>query len=624
MGSTGIASRLLGALQRFWLELPARPAYAICGLLSLAAVWLPHYPVGVDLPQHANLLHLWTDLGRGPIEFRDIYRTNLFTPYLLPYLVALPLTRFVSALFAIKCLLTLAVITTPFYMTRWLRAIGAAPAFGLVGFAVTFDYCYLWGFISCTLALPLMFAYLAEFETQGDAPGWRKVLTTTALAASVFFSHGITFGIALVIAGMSWLMRGRWLARFRAALHVIPLAVLACVWLALRHKDTSAQAVGQWFDKGRAIHLFSGAFTTFPDNQWAIVGASSIALFLVLARPKLSFAPQRWLPLALVTLIFVALPDVIASTWYVATRFCVFVHALAPAVLEPRTSDRLARQWHWFLCALVAAFLILLNVRLNRFNRELDGFTAIAALVPPGSDLQTLVPETESTDPVFGPAEFGQIPAWLTAEQGGLIANDSAGMPYYQLPIRRNDVPSLQHYAYTISHGGYARYRGALRRLTQTTRGPAQLVKESGGWVLMKRPTIETPDLTVIRYGQAWSELHIDHEVDGAKLSINHVSYEHGLGTHAASLIRIRLKRDASLLTGACGIDDSAGTRGQAAFRIRDSLGRVLFESGPMLGGTSARAFSVGVNGQRELLLEVQAVGSVSYAHSDWVDLTLH
>ena len=118
-------------------------------------------------------------------------------------------------------------------------------------------------------------------------------------------------------------------------------------------------------------------------------------------------------------------------------------------------------------------FWFLLNVRLHQFNRELDGFRAVAALVPPGSDLQTLVPETESTDPVFGPAEFGQIPAWLTAQQGGLIANDSAGMPYYQLPIRRNDVPSLQHYAYTISHGGYERYRGTLRRLTMTARASA-------------------------------------------------------------------------------------------------------------------------------------------------------
>src|SRR5580698_2995901 len=122
-----------------------------------------------------------------------------------------------------------------------------------------------------------MFAYLAEFEAQGDSPSWRQVLRTTLLAAALFFSHGITFGIAVVVTGCSWLLRGRWLARLRAALHVAPLGGIALLWLALRHKETSAEAIGQWFDARRAVHLFSGAFTTFPDDHWAMVGASGVA-----------------------------------------------------------------------------------------------------------------------------------------------------------------------------------------------------------------------------------------------------------------------------------------------------------------------------------------------------------
>jgi hypothetical protein len=623
--SAGIARRRTDAVRALWLELPARPAYAVCWLLSLFAVWLPHYPVGVDLPQHANLFRLWIDLSGGPFELRQIYRTNLFTPYLLPYALALPFAKLFGPLAAIKCLLTVSVLATPIYLTRWFRAIGAAPAFGLLGFVVTFDYCYLWGFVSFTVALPLMFAYLAAFEAQGDSPSAEQVSRTTLLAAALFFSHGITFGISLAIAGCSWLLRGRWRARLRAALHIAPLGGIALLWLALRHKEASTEAMGQWFDARRAVHLFSGAFTTFPDDHWAVIGASGVALFLVLARPRLTFSPIRCVPLALVTLIFVTFPDVVASTWYVATRFCVFIHALAPAVLVPRTSDRVARQWHWVLFALVAAFLVLLNVRLLAFNRELDGFRVVAARVPAGADLQTLVPETDSTDPVFGPAEFGQIPAWVTANQGGLIANDSAGMPYYQLPIRRNNVPPLQHYAYIISRGSFALYGDTLRRLTSTSSGPAELIEESGGWVLMKRPDLETSDLTVVRYSQGWGELHIDREVDGGRLAIGHQDYEHGLGTHAPSIIRIHLKRPARILVGACGLDDSSGTRGRAAFRIRGGNGQVLFESGPMVGGAPAAPFGVNVDGQTELLLEVDEVGGTdAYAHADWANLSLH
>ncbi|HTA92690.1 MAG TPA: NPCBM/NEW2 domain-containing protein [Polyangiaceae bacterium] len=625
MNAQSMGGRWVGALRELGAELPVWPAYAVCFVLSLVAIWVPHFPAGVDLPQHANIFRLWSDLGGDHYELRELYRTNLFTPYLVPYAVALVFTKLFGALAATKFLLTFAALATPFFLTRWLRAIGAAPAFGLLGFVASFDYCYLWGFVSCTLAIPLMFAYLSEFETQGDHPGWHKVARTSLLASLLFFSHGITFGISLVIAGSSWLLRGHWFSRLRCALHVVPLGALACLWLALRHKEASADALSQWFDSRRAVHLFSGAFTTFPDDKWAIVGASGVALFLVLARPKLSFAPLRWVPLALAVAFFVALPDVIASTWYVATRFCVFIHVLAPAVLVPRTSDRLARQWPWVLFALVAAFLVLLNVRLNAFNRELDGFRVVAALVPPGADVQTLVPETESIDPVFGPAEFGQIPAWVTAQQGGVIANDMAIMPYYQIPIRHQDAPYLQHYPFTISHGSYARTRGVLRRLTTTAQGPAKLVKESGGWVLMKRADLETPDFTVVRTGQGWGELRIDREVDGGRLAVGHEAYEHGLGTHAASIIRIHLKRAARIVVGACGLDDSAGTRGHAAFRIRSSKGQVLFESGPMAGGARAEPFGVNVEGQTELLLEVDEVGGTNaYAHADWVNLSLH
>ena len=162
-----------------------------------------------------------------------------------------------------------------------------------------------------------------------------KYSTTSAAAASVFFSHGITFGISLAIASCSWLLRGRWFARFRCRVarrasrnHGRRVARL-CDTRTPRPKQS-----GNGSTRRRADTLFSGAFTTFPDEHWAIVSASAVAVFLLLARPKLTFAPLRWLPLVLITLIFVALPDVIASTWYVATRFCVFIHVLAPAVLD--------------------------------------------------------------------------------------------------------------------------------------------------------------------------------------------------------------------------------------------------------------------------------------------------
>jgi hypothetical protein len=318
------------------------------------------------------------------------------------------------------------------------------------------------------------------------------------------------------------------------------------------------------------------------------------------------------------------LPDWLASTWLVASRFCVFVHAFAPAVLRPRETDAIARQWRWLLLALVVGFLGLLIVRLRAFNQELAGFEEIAALIPPGADVQTRVPETDSTSAAFGEVELGQVPAWITAERGGLIANDSAVSGYFQLPVRRKNIPLLQDYPYVIARGNPHRYRNALPTLTRSAQGPAQLLKQSGDWLLYKRQPIENADFSVVRYLQGWGDLRVDREVEGHPLNIAGVPYQHGLGTHAKSLIRIRLKRSAQHFTGACGMDRMAGTRGHGAFRVPDSNGQTLYESGPLGAESPAKAFAVPVSGQTELYLEVDPVETYLNAHADWVNLELN
>jgi hypothetical protein len=621
----GVPARRRGAAV-LWRRLAAIPsshvAFVLCGVLALAGVWLHRYPTGVDLPQHANLFRLWADLYGGPFEYRATYRVDYFTPYLVPYAVALPLTKLFGALVATKLLLSFLVIATPLTMSRWLRAIGAAPAFGLVGYVIAFDYWYIWGFMSCAVATPLMFEYLASFEAQGDAPKLRAILRTSLLAVLLFFSHGITFGVSLAVAGLSWLVRGRWVARYRAALHVAPLGVLALLWLFMRQEQTTSRHIADWFDKNRALGLFSNAFTAFSDEFWAYVGAGGVLVFLLLARPKLARFKARWLPFCFALLGFVVLPDWIASTWLVGSRFCVFVHAFAPALLVPRTSDALARRWVSILCLLVAAFLVVFNVRLYRYNAELDGFREIAAAIPPGADVQTLVPETSNTSEVFGASVLGQIPAWVTAEHGGLIANDSAVAGYFQIPIRRNDVPMFQEYPYAIAHGNYKYLRGLLHHLTNTPRGPAKLVKESDGWLLLKRPPIENEDFEVVRYGQGWGSLRLDQSVAGNKLKVAGAEYASGLGTHAQSLVRIRFKHNVSVFSGSCGVDDEAGPRGHAGFRIRDSGGSVLFDSGELFANGEPRAFSVPVAASRELVLQAYTPGSNGHAHADWLSLS--
>ena len=596
----------------------SRAAFLCCSALSLSAIWLTRFPLGTDLPQHANLFRLWADLARGPFEYREMYRIEAFTPYLLPYAVAVPLTKLLGAVNAIKCLLTFSALGTPYFLARWLKAVGAQPAFGLLGFVVAFDYSYIWGFISYSLAIPLMFAYLTAFELQGKQPKPGAIVRTILLGATLFFSHGIVFGFSMTVAGLSVVLGPRPWLHWRRLVHVIPLATLAAVWLVVRHKQAAGHPIQDWFNLKRAYTLFSGAFMPYANHDFAKLGAVGVGVFLLVARPRLRLSAARAVPLIVALLAFVALPEWIASTWLVGSRFCVFVHAFSGAPLEPR-ADRVARQWPYVLFALVTAFLVLVNVRLRAFNHELDGLNVIAKQIPPGSDLQTLVPETSSASEAFGDGELGQTPAWISAEHGGMIANDSALSLYFQIPLRRNDVPFPSNFRYVIAHGDLSRFRSTVHRMI----GSNKLLAQSGEWLLFERPHSETQDFDVIRSAQSWGELKVDQNVDGAPLSIAHARHAHGLGTHANSFIRVRFKHAASTFEGTCGVDDSAGGRGLITFRILDDQNQVLFDSGQMTGRDPPTHFTVPIGGRGELLLQARTPGAIDYSHADWVDLVL-
>lgn len=590
-------------------------AYLVCAAIALFTIWGHRYPVGIDISQHANLFRISADMTVGPVEWRSLYRLEPFTPYLLAYAVAYPFALLFGAIAAAKCLLTLVALATPLMMRRWLRTIGASTDFALVGFLLAFGFQYHWGFISHALALPLAFGYLAAFERQGDRPGWRAIAETLLFGGALFFCHGITFGLCMLIAAARLLVRRRPWRAWAAGLHALPLAVIALYWSRIHEQHTGQKAGHDWVDLDRLTRLFSGPFAAYPDRTWALVSVAGLVLVLIAARPRLVWQARRLVPLAAAMLAFLALPETLAATWMIGSRFCVFVHAFAPAAIQPRTNGRLGRRWSGVVLIWVLFGLVSLNLRLVAYNHEIGGLHELVEHMQPGFDVRTMLPQTEHDSATMGPAQFGQVAAWATAELGGILDNDSAG--YFQMPIRHGAMPIPSFYRYIIAKGSVEDVTGKVTGRWKA----ARLVHRASSWLLFEDPPIGTDDFTVVRSMQSWGELRHDKSVSQAPLSIAGNRFEHGLGTHADSFIRLRIDKPGRTFSGACGIDDSGGHGGRATFRIRDDAGQVLFESGEARGGEPARQFSVAIVGREQLILEVQKVESIDFAHGDWVDL---
>jgi hypothetical protein len=618
----GFTETRIPAWLRFPSEAPGdqqlpRWAFPVCTLLALTAVWWHRYPAGVDLPQHAHLYKLWWQLREGPIEYQRLYRYNFFTPYLLPYALGVLLTKAVSALFAVKCILSLTAVATPLMMARWLKTIGANPMFGLFGFVLAFDLTYLWGFISHGFAMPLLFWYLAVFEQQYERPTNRGILCTTVLGLAIFLSHGMVFGMAMLVSGVSYLFRCEVLKKWRAGIHLVPLALMAVAWGLMRRREGTSPPREWFIDTDRLLSLFSGPFMPTGDVVWATVGVAILLVLAIVGRPRLVFSVTRAVPLTLSLVLFVVLPEWIASTFLVGTRFCVFVHGFAPAVFAPRTDGLLGRNLPRVVSVLVVACLVVLNVRLARFNQEAGGLDELGAALAPQGDVMQLVTKTERNSAVFGRAQFGQMPAWLTAKSGNLLENDSA--LYFQMPVRRNPKIRPTRYRYIIARGDLAR----AKRVVRHYRPGAQFVRAYGKWLLFEERPPKLGPLTIVRDAQGWKSLVYNRSVTGAALRINGRVYSQGLGAHAPSFIRVRADQGGTKLAGSVGVDDGSQGRAAMSFRIRDSRAKVLFQSKEMTSNVDAAPFSIPLDESRELLLEVLITGSASHAHASWVDLHL-
>ena len=126
---------------------------------------------------------------------------------------------------------------------------------------------------------------------------------------------------------------------------------------------------------------------------------------------------KRLLPVGVGFLAFLWLPEWISDTWLVGTRFLQYVHAFAPAAFVVGVGGAALLRLRLVTTAIVAVSLVVLNVRLFAFNRELAGLNQIIEAVPRGGDVHGLVVETGGTSEVFGVSMLGQTPAWATASR---------------------------------------------------------------------------------------------------------------------------------------------------------------------------------------------------------------
>jgi alpha-galactosidase len=136
----------------------------------------------------------------------------------------------------------------------------------------------------------------------------------------------------------------------------------------------------------------------------------------------------------------------------------------------------------------------------------------------------------------------------------------------------------------------------------------------------VKAETFGLDSLNLEYVEQSWGEAHANRSVDNHPLFLDGKRFEHGLGTHANSTLRIGLDAKAEQFTAIVGVDDEVGQRGSVIFKVIGD-GKTLWESGVLRGGDPAKDLAVDLHGVKTLILQVGDAGDdVNYDHADWAE----
>lgn len=136
-----------------------------------------------------------------------------------------------------------------------------------------------------------------------------------------------------------------------------------------------------------------------------------------------------------------------------------------------------------------------------------------------------------------------------------------------------------------------------------------------------KKIQLSSMDLSLIK--QEWGQPQKDKSVAQYPLSTKSRRFEHGIGTHANSVMLVQLDGKAETFSSYMGINDmGGGFSGLVTFIIKGD-GRELYNSGHIRHNDPAKFVNLPIKGILRLELIVDSTGSNGSDHANWGEATI-
>lgn len=505
---------------------PGNPIIRLLFLLTLvwgvALFWIAPRPPLIDLPQHAGQVALWRDLLVGNSPWSDVFRLNLWTPYLIGYGLALPLSFIVSASTALKIVLSAAYVAFVLLGTRLRAHFEADPRLDWLFFPAFFGFAYSWGFYTFLVSSPVVILFVLAVDRYAKQPALRRGITAMLLGLILLLSHGLAFVFGILVAGCLYTTRcymtgGPWLKRWLLGAWPLIVPGVMCIVLYL----ISVRIQSEYWAHGSLDFTWDFSIMRVPRFLANSIGDYyhpkiflGIVMLGLLAAPWLLGLrinrrdPAAWIFLIIVMVIVILVPGTMISTAYVYQRFAlyflpayalIFMASARPAteagtapVARPKTMPMAV------LMISVWGVLACHSLEMWRFAHEAEDFEAVLSVMEPKQRVLALTFDARSADANLD-QPYRHYATWYQSEKQGLVDFNFAWFPPQIVRFRPDKLPKvmegLKGPSFTVQKYPLDPYRYIVVRNTAPLRedlfkGAARaprLVIRKGTWALFER-----------------------------------------------------------------------------------------------------------------------------------------
>lgn len=447
----------------------SRSLGVVCGLaaISLALpLFVSSYLPIQDLPQHVAAVRVLSEFSRPEFRFQEFFEQVPFqTPYWSAYALAILLSAFVGPLLAVKLVLALALVGTPFALRALLRALGKPEAYALLSIPLAYNAHVVLGFVNFVLALPLMlFGIALAVELRTKATGKIPVLLAL-VGCAAFLTHVVPYAVLVASASCFWLERD--LRRFLRRLFVLaPSLVMAASWLCFQPSGQHLLGSSR-SDSPRAesqgplealTRLPSWLTDVLQDRRglWVLAGWSLVIVFIIGARAlagprartqredesKTELAGELdrrlFAVFGLALAGYFLLPAGYGWIWPINARFSIVCALLGIALLPP-VGPRAQRFAVMMALAVTSLHLGSVLVAFSAAEREYAGLPQLLERMPAGRRVAGLIFRPGSEAVAFAP--YLHAVAWYQVERGGAVMFTFADFPQSPIRFRSDNRP---------------------------------------------------------------------------------------------------------------------------------------------------------------------------------------